>query len=130
MKRWLWPLSIFAAAMLGGSICAEVAVRALLETQSPRDSALLTYLASTLAKGDIETRLSTIEAAQRGDVAAVVRLNCVFLKAGVVRLSIIADGAPDRRHYEDFIDRARARATELEKQGKCGAVQPMDRSGD
>ncbi|MEZ0470393.1 hypothetical protein [Luteimonas salinilitoris] len=120
MQRRLWPLGVFVAAFLGGSICAALAARVLLEAHLRQDSMLYQYLSRELAQGDVTTRLSTIEAAQRGELDDVIRLNCIHLKRGIAQLSIVREGAREQGGYEELADRAGAVIDALEAQGKCG----------
>jgi len=79
-------------------------------------------------EGDAKARLWEIEAAQRGSLDGIVRLNCGFLRTRIRNLDPAHFG--DRAaEVEQFIERAGKKVSELEKAGRCaGTPAPSEPS--
>jgi len=85
----------------------------------------LQQLAGVLREGlpAAELRLGAIEAAEKGDTAKAIRIDCLSLKMAMPNIDTVRSDPVQAEKARAFLERARAEIARLEQAGNCSFGQ-------
>jgi hypothetical protein len=119
MKNWIQPLLIFLAAFGGGLVCA-LFLSYKLESHSWEEFQALRDSPRIEADAKVGLHLTNIWSAQKGDTDAIIRNNCVLLRATLPLVNPNVYENPEKQvEVKAKIRRAQETINLLTKSGLC-----------